>query len=372
MMVGYFAENYVAARSQFLSACHAAKCELKSYTNDQGETPDSGKLITDTARFGPEHAERVLVLVSGTHGVEGYCGSACQIAAIALGLFDDLPSNQALLMVHAINPYGFALSRRITEDNVDLNRNCVAEFRTPELEKFNPDYDILDSLLNPIEWQIERPHVGFDKIVQYIKDWGLKRFQQAVSVGQYRHRSGLFYGGSERSWSRQTLETIISNELVGTNNVTVVDYHTGLGRPGHGEIISVDEQTSEGYKRATRLYGEGVKSTKPAKSQSEQAGESVSADVHGSIDALFNNKERTLTYVALEFGTVEVLEVLEALRADNWCYQQRVRDSSLTKIIASEMRAAFYPNSEVWRQAVLHRSAQLLTKAWAALGALEG
>jgi hypothetical protein len=119
------------------------------------------------------------------------------------------------------------------------------------------------------------------------------------------------------------------------------------------------------------LYGEDVKSTKQTKKQLGQGTESVSADVHGSIDALFKG-EHTLTYVALEFGTVEVLDVLEALRADNWCYQQRHRDPLLTKTIGQEMRAVFYPDSEDWRQAVLHRSAQVLTKASMGLGTLEG
>jgi hypothetical protein len=370
MMKGFFAEDYAGARSQFLSACQAAKCKLKSYKNDHSETSDSVELITDTARFGSDRADSVLVLVSGTHGVEGFCGSACQVAGIKLGLFGDLPPGQAVLMIHAINPYGFARSRRVTEANVDLNRNCVAEFGTAELEKFNPDYEILSDLLNPIEWQVETPHVGFDKIVDYIKKWGLKRFQEAVSVGQYRHARGLFYGGSESSWSRVTLEKIISSELVNASNVVVVDYHTGLGRPGRGELISVEEQTSEGYLRAPRLYGEDVKSTKPTRNQVERDVESVSADVHGSIDALFNG-EHTLTYVALEFGTVEVLDVLEALRADNWCYQRRDRDPLLTEEIAHEMRAVFYPDSEEWRQSVLHRSAQVLTRALAGLAAPE-
>ena len=369
-MKGFFAEDYVIARSQFVSVCQAAKCRLRSYNNHQGETPDSGKLITDTARFGPERADRVLVIVSGTHGVEGYCGSACQIASIKLGLFDDLPRGQAVLMIHAINPYGFALSRRVAEGNVDLNRNCVPEFGTLELWGFNPDYEILNDLLNPVEWQIEKPHVGFDKIMGYITDWGLKRFQGAVSVGQYRHPRGLFYGGSANSWSRETLREIISSELTGAKNVAVVDYHTGLGQPGRGELISLEEPASEGYRRAMLLYGTEVKSTKPTENQLDRTEGAVAADVHGSIDALFHG-EHTLTYVALEFGTVNVLDVLEALRADNWCYQQRNRDPLLAKTIGRDMRAVFYPDSEDWRQAVLHRSAQVLTKTCTGLGALE-
>jgi len=360
-MRGLFREDYSSARSAFLSACQATKCELKAYKNDRYKTRDSVELITDTARFGSEKAKSVLVLISGTHGVEGFCGSACQVASIKLGLIDDLPPEVAVIMVHAINPYGFAYLRRVTEGNVDLNRNCITTFDTVELREFNSDYEALNELLNPVEWRFEKPHVGFDKILEYIRQSGLKRFQAAVSVGQYRHANGLFYGGSESSWSRTTLEKIIANELADATNVVVVDYHTGLGRPGRGELISIGGEDSQTYQRAVRLYGKDVKSTKPTKG-SEPRVESVSADVHGSIDALFNGTE-SLTYVALEFGTVEVLEVLEALRADNWLYQHGKSNPSLAEEVADDMRKAFYPDSEEWRQSVLHRSAQVLTRA---------
>jgi hypothetical protein len=309
------------------------------------------------------------VLVSGTHGVEGFCGSACQTAATRLRLFDDLPPGVAVLMIHAINPYGFAFSRRVTESNVDLNRNCVPKSGTKELEVFNLDYESLNDLLNPVEWRAEKPHVGFDKILDYIKQSGLKTFQKAVSVGQYRHAGGLFYGGSESSWSRITLEKIIATELTSATTVVVVDYHTGLGRPGFGELISTERQNSQGYQRAVRLYGREVKSTKIDISLTDNEAESVSADVEGSIDALFNKigKRDALTYVALEFGTVDVLDVLEALRGDNWFYQHGVASPEQAKEVAEEMRKAFYPNSEEWRQSVMHRSAQVLTKALSGL-----
>jgi len=90
-MKGFFADNYTGARSSFLSACQAPKWQLKMYKNDHFETDDSVDLITDTARSGSERAGKVLVLISGTHGVEGFCGSACQVAATELGLFDNLP-----------------------------------------------------------------------------------------------------------------------------------------------------------------------------------------------------------------------------------------------------------------------------------------
>ncbi len=42
--------------------------------------PQGENLYTDVARVGPVTASRLMLVVSGTHGVEGYYGSDCQIA----------------------------------------------------------------------------------------------------------------------------------------------------------------------------------------------------------------------------------------------------------------------------------------------------
>jgi Protein of unknown function (DUF2817) len=359
-MTDFFASNYADARSTLLSVSTPKSSHLKTYRNEECETEGSGDLVTDSVRFGPDRADRFLVMISGTHGVEGYCGSACQTAAVKLGLFDDLPSDVGVLLIHALNPYGFAHDRRVNERNVDLNRNCVADFGSTELRELNPDYEVLSPVLNTKTWSMESPHVDFDKILQFIKEWGLERFQAAVSIGQYRHSSGLFYGGSEKSWSRLTLEEIISTEIPMASEVVVIDYHTGLGQSGIGELITMAANTSDEYRRALFLYGEHVKSTKSLKAEDK----SVSADVNGSIDNLFANRG-IATCVSLEFGTVDVLQVLEALRADNWFHHHGNGDAHMSTRIAADMRRAFYPDSEAWRQAVLHRSAEVVSRVLA-------
>ena len=49
-------------------------------------------------------------------------------------------------MVHAINPHGFAWSRRVTEDNVDLNRNFVDHAQP---YPSNPGYEELRAAICP-------------------------------------------------------------------------------------------------------------------------------------------------------------------------------------------------------------------------------
>ena len=64
-----------------------------------------------------------MVIISETHGVEGFCGSGCQVGFLVERVYEGLPKTVGVALVHALNPYGFAWLRRVNEDNVDLNRN---------------------------------------------------------------------------------------------------------------------------------------------------------------------------------------------------------------------------------------------------------
>jgi hypothetical protein len=93
----------------------------------QGTGPDGGPLVTDTVWIGPEDARKLVVAIGGTHGIEGFAGSAVQIDhlhLLASGIIT-LPAGTALLLIHALTPWGYAWQRRCDADGVDLNRNIV-------------------------------------------------------------------------------------------------------------------------------------------------------------------------------------------------------------------------------------------------------
>ena len=108
-----FSHDYPEARAKFLEAAAAAGGVLDAVAHPM-RGPDGGELATDIAWFGPHDAERVLVMLSGTHGVEGFCGSGAQVHWLRRGEAKRLPSGVAVMMLHAVNPYGFAWSRRTT------------------------------------------------------------------------------------------------------------------------------------------------------------------------------------------------------------------------------------------------------------------
>ena len=73
-----FSADYPEARAKFREAAEAAGGALARIQNPN-KGPDGGDISTDVAWFGPSAAEKVLVLVSATHGVEGFCGSGAQV-----------------------------------------------------------------------------------------------------------------------------------------------------------------------------------------------------------------------------------------------------------------------------------------------------
>ncbi|MGR9014441.1 MAG: DUF2817 domain-containing protein, partial [Gammaproteobacteria bacterium] len=138
-----FPSSYAVARQRWLSNTTNLPCPTRGLPYPcAGIGPDGEQLVTDTIWLGREDAENVLVLIGGTHGIEGFTGSAVQIDMLTL-LADGLiviPANTAVLMIHALTPWGYAWQRRCDADGVDLNRNIV-DFSKPLPE--NKDYDLL-------------------------------------------------------------------------------------------------------------------------------------------------------------------------------------------------------------------------------------
>src|SRR6267154_2941761 len=105
LMDGCFSQDYVEAREKFAAAARAAGAEVTGFALDK-RGPDGGKLSTDVAWLGPPDARRVLVTISGTHGVEGFFGSATQIEWLRRAKTAPPPAGIAALHIRAILPYG--------------------------------------------------------------------------------------------------------------------------------------------------------------------------------------------------------------------------------------------------------------------------
>ncbi len=346
-----FAPEYAVARQTFLAACAAHGLAVTTYDNPR-RGPRGEALATDVAWAGPRDARGVFLMLSATHGAEGFCGSACQVDWLADGGPARLPPGIAVALVHAINPHGFAWIRRVTEEGCDLNRNYV-DFDAPLPE--NPGHDELVDCFVPASLDADTLARAEARIAAFRAAHGETAFQVARKAGQYRHPHSVFYGGREPTWSRRTLERIVSDlDLPARELTCVVDYHTGLGPFGYGEPISDHRPGSVGLDRVMQTYGDSV--GVPA------LGTSSSIPLHGTSRAMW---DRLLgdryTYVALEYGTYTPDEGLRALRADHWLHARGAVDwdAQSTRAIKAAVRRQFHPDSDDWKEMVLWRSRQV-------------
>ena len=230
----FFAPDYREARRKFLASAEAAGAELDHFRHPTEKAPDGSALYMDTAWFGPKDAPVVLLALSGTHGAEGFAGSAAQIQWIEDGTAKRLPKGVAVLKVHAVNPFGFSHMIRVSEGNVDLNRNWI-DYSKPM--PANPIFDEVEAALPTREGyddELVDQHIAAAKpLYEKYGDW---KMSDALSRGQYGHPQGAQFGGQKREWSTHALDYIIRTKLANAKHVSYIDWHT-LIRIGDGKLV---------------------------------------------------------------------------------------------------------------------------------------
>jgi len=344
-----FPGSYAAGRQHWLAQLNKLSCHTQCLpypcvgTGVQGE-----ELVTDTVWIGPEDASRVLVLIGGTHGIEGFAGSAVQIDQLGLIAKGHvvIPDNTAVLMIHALTPWGYAWQRRCDADGVDLNRNSV-DFSKPLPE--NKDYDLLKDtfyLADTAQRKIA--------LAEFEQQYGRVALEKAVSAGQYSDPSGPFYGGKAPAHGRLVCENLMRQYSLQERDLAVIDLHTGLGSYGYGEIICDHEPDSTGTRAARHWYGESV--------ALPLLGTSSSVPKTGLLDYAWHMimNERSC-YITLEFGTFSTDQLFEILLRDHQLWAKS--DNQPTRLEHSKvMRRHFCPDDQAWREMVLFRARQVIAQ----------
>lgn len=345
--VASFAASYAEARERFLGTATACGAVVERHLHPHARGTQDESLSMDVALLGRPDAKAVLLLTSGTHGVEGFCGSGCQIALLRDDAFAEVAreAGVAVLVVHAVNPYGFSHLRRVNEDNVDLNRN-FHDFNLPL--PVNADYAALHATLLPAQWP---PTAENRKAIgTFVARQGLKAYQAALTGGQYEFSDGLFYGGTHSSWSNRTIRALLRQHAARCASLGWIDFHTGLGLAGHGEKIYAGRNDAAELARARRWWGPEVTSF--------HDGSSSSAQLTGVMYlAAYEECPRVeYTGIALEYGTLPLEQVFAALRADHWLHNHPQTPSAQRATIQREMRDAFFTDTADWKRAVVRQA----------------
>ncbi|WP_281406685.1 DUF2817 domain-containing protein [Mesorhizobium sp. B2-3-5] len=362
-----YASDFAGLRRGFREAAKRAGAELSEHIHPLNG-PDGEALATDVALLGRRDAPKLIVVISGTHGVEGPFGSACQTAWLGQKNLRRLPDDTAILAIHLINPWGTAWSRRVNEDNVDLNRNLIDWSSGAPV---NNGYAGLHDALAYHEWEGPDRIAADEKLAVARKKLGHAGLAAIVEAGQYEFADGLYYGGGGPVWSNRTLHEILKTFAGGARQVIVFDLHTGAGPYGYPALLSVASSEHPGLAWGKSIFGPALATvlTGPG----AKTGTGIAATATGYVSDAVRKampNARVLPLV-VECGTLDGPAVMEAVQADNWLHLFGKLDSPLGKRIRETLRSAFIPDDADWQRVCLSSSLRYFDRALADLQAVE-
>lgn len=362
-LAAYFQPSYRVSRERLLAAAHALAPRHGALVDSRAiaeRGPDDETLALDFTVFGARRPRHALVLSSGTHGVEGYAGSAIQHYLLDRVLPQiELAGDTAVVVQHANNPYGFAWHRRVNEGNVDYNRNFCDHF---DPLRCSPDYEALFEEINPPDLDPDNEARRFARLRAFGAEHGQRRFQQALTDGQYKYPHGMQFGGHVQQAGVVHLLALIREHLAQAQTVIWLDFHTGLGESGACELITGATPDSASYRFSQQVWRGQVKSA--------TAGESLSTPLNGVMDQGVEKALPPGCQLAIafpEYGTYPTDRTLAAIRADNWLHQHGDLGDQTGRRIKHDMLEVFRPADPGWQHQVVQTGARLVDEALANL-----
>jgi hypothetical protein len=353
----HFAPDYAQARAKFLAAATALELPIETHVHPTAHGPAGETLAVDVALLGDPASGSLLLVTSGTHGAEGFCGSGCQVALLSDAYFVDAVrrSGVAVAFLHALNPYGFAHIARTTEDNVDLNRN----FRDFAATAANAAYLEIHDFIVPDSWPPSPANEA--RLASYVAERGAAALQAALSTGQSDRPDGLFFSGRRPAWSSGVLRDVLRRYAAPRRKFTWIDVHTALGPLGHAEKIFAGPDDAATLARTRACFGADVTSI--------YDGSSTSARVTGMLFHAVPECCPGPEYagIALEYGTLPLPQVIAALRARQWLLNHAGAPQDVRERILRMTRDAFYVDTPAWKAMVFAQARAAAVSALAAL-----
>jgi hypothetical protein len=367
----YFKDNYEASRELFLANIRPLQKNNPELEHQVIKIPTKTKedLEIDTLYLPPKSGkkERLLILTSGIHGIEGFVGSALQNVFITENFWQLRDQNLGILIVHALNPYGFKFARRVSENNVDLNRNFDTSIDLFNLK--NEAYRQVNLLLNP---SVSAGSGFLDRIKFYVQcvkailQYSMDGLRRAILKGQYEEPLGVFYGGTQFEPQKDLLEKEFLGKAVGYEQILLVDLHTGYGERGHLHLFS--DRTPELDPEYLRKIFTGQELDFGQKKDFYEA----TGGLIVYAAKLFRNKFKSHSRyagVVFEFGTLNSQKTLGSLDSlyrmvrENQNFHYGAQSQSESEEIHRLFREMFYPSAPEWRKAVILQFRETLTLA---------
>lgn len=274
------------------------------------------------------NSRKLILHISGTHGVEGYIGSHIQSSILSNYSHD--PNGPTVVFVHGLNPYGMIHYRRFNENGVDLNRNAI--FTPYTLESMNRNkygsdtYQLVRDTINPIgqiydgQWTRVKQYL---RMVYFIIKNGFGTSKKAIVTGTYDpyDKGKLVWGGDKLQPSHQLLhgylEKTVNPESV--SDVVVIDVHSGLGPEGK-DTLMIPWCTTKSREEMEDIYGHDSYKIDMVGDKVVSTTSKGYDEVYGTVDEGYANLfsfANNVTAITQEFGTYSPLRVMMELILEN-------------------------------------------------------
>ena len=370
----YFQSSYEESRKSFILLADEIKKKLSNVvisklTVDSKKDPD---LTIDYCYVPAQKTpKRLFILSSAVHGIEGYVGSAVQQMFMKELIGELNLADTGVLLIHGVNPYGFKYNRRVTENNVDLNRNSTKDLTL--YQSVNAGYTDLYGMLNP-KGEVSLSSFGntFFQLdaVQKIVRYSMKTLRQAILQGQYQFLVGLYFGGNALEPSIDLVTPVIKETAEDYEIVFNIDLHTGYGARGTLHLFPnpIDDKK---MKRGL----EDIFSGNPIDWGDGDDFYTVTGDFTSYIGQVLHDK--FYLPMVFEFGTLDSQTTMGSIKSlhnmivENQGFHHGYKTKKDELVNKTDVLEMYYPSSEKWRSKAIADARQILSRAMKNFESLE-
>ena len=359
--LGYFQASYEVSRDRFRSLSSEIKQKISRTQISRLPVPShiDGDLTIDLCYIPALKKSRLIIISCGVHGVEGFAGSAVQ----RMFMREILPKvdleNTGIFLIHGMNPFGFKYVRRVTENNVDLNRNCDVD-RALFTAK-NEGYSSLVEFLNP-EKPVDMNSMGnqffFVRAVIKILQKSMKSLRQSVLQGQYEFAKGIFFGGKDFEPQVISIKSALADAISDYDAVFGIDIHTGWGARNKLHLFPnpVENQNVRG---AMEKIFEGYQ----IDWGDTEDFYTVTGDFSDFIGKIIPGK--FYLPMTFEYGTMDSQTTMGSVKSlhnmiienQGFYYGYKTKDDEIE--VKKRFREMYFPSSGEWRSEVIRQAREI-------------
>ncbi|MGZ3744958.1 MAG: M14 family metallopeptidase [Pseudobdellovibrionaceae bacterium] len=370
MSLAYFPVNYDESRLNFLKSVNklSGKWELTQWKVPCDSDPH---LFVDSVYMPPtKDKKRLFILISGTHGLEGYAGSGIQQLFLEEYLNRVDKTETGFLVIHSLNPFGFKYHKRGTESGVNLNRNCSIHsdfFQVPNIKsiEFTNQFIPVRAVDSETSFMISQM-VKRGEEVEFAGT-SMDEFVKAVGLGQFHEAKGLEYGGKAVEPQIASLIDLLKKLIPQYRDVIHLDLHTGLGERARLHLLVDGQEEGLHSQLFSELFQPKHDSDIYAFTDSDAPGFYKTRGATNNLVAELIGPHQRGCALTLEFGTLghDLKAQLESL--NSWMLEHQgtwygYANRDLEVKIKQLYLERFFPSDDLWRETILKTSREFFKR----------